>query len=37
MSDERYARGRERFLEIHDEKALRTVEGLGELGRWKEF
>ena len=33
MSDERYARGRERFLEIHDEKALRTVEGLGELGR----
>ena len=33
MSDERYGRGRERFLEIHDEKALRTVEGLGELGR----
>jgi 4-carboxymuconolactone decarboxylase len=33
MNDERYARGRERFLEIHDEKALRTVEGLGELGR----
>ena len=33
MSDERYRRGRERFLEIHDEKALRTVEGLGELGR----
>src|SRR6188508_1148656 len=31
--DERYRRGRERFLEIHDEKALRTVEGLGELGR----
>src|SRR5262245_50129475 len=31
--DERYRRGRARFLEIHDEKALRTVEGLGELGR----
>ena len=33
MDDERYVRGRERFLEIHDEKALRTVEGLGDLGR----
>lgn len=31
--DERYERGRRRFLEIHDEKALRTVEGLGDLGR----
>jgi 4-carboxymuconolactone decarboxylase len=31
--DERYRRGRERFLEIHGEKALRTVEGLDELGR----
>jgi 4-carboxymuconolactone decarboxylase len=31
--DERYERGRERFLEVHDEKALRTIEGLGELGR----
>jgi 4-carboxymuconolactone decarboxylase len=31
--DERYERGRERFLEIHDEKALATVEGLGDLGR----
>ncbi|MFL5791996.1 MAG: carboxymuconolactone decarboxylase family protein [Actinomycetota bacterium] len=30
--DERYERGRERFLEIHDEKALRTIEGLGDLG-----
>jgi len=30
--DERYERGRQRFLEIHDEKALRTVEGLGDLG-----
>jgi 4-carboxymuconolactone decarboxylase len=33
MDDERYERGRERFLEVHDEKALGTVEGLGELGR----
>ena len=33
MSDERYERGRERFLEVHDEKALATVEGLGDLGR----
>ncbi|HEY7667640.1 MAG TPA: carboxymuconolactone decarboxylase family protein [Actinomycetota bacterium] len=31
--DERYARGRARFLEVHDERALRSVEGLGELGR----
>ena len=30
--DERYERGRQRFLEVHDEKALRAVEGLGELG-----
>ena len=30
--DERYERGRARFLEVHDAKALRTVEGLGELG-----
>ena len=33
MTDERYERGRARFLEVHDEKALATVEGLGELGR----
>ena len=33
MSEERYERGRERFLEVHDAKALATVEGLGELGR----
>jgi 4-carboxymuconolactone decarboxylase len=32
-SDDRYERGRERFLEVHDEKALRAVEGLGDLGR----
>lgn len=31
--DERYRRGRERFLEVHDEKALAAVEGLGETGR----
>jgi hypothetical protein len=30
---ERYQRGRARFLEVHDEKALRAVEGLGDLGR----
>jgi 4-carboxymuconolactone decarboxylase len=33
LSDERYERGRERFLEVHDETALATVEGLGDLGR----
>jgi 4-carboxymuconolactone decarboxylase len=34
MSDEeRYERGRARFLEVHDEKALRAVEGLGDMGR----
>ena len=32
--DERYRRGRERFLEVHDEKALNAVEGLGDLGRY---
>ena len=31
--DERYERGRRRFLDVHDEKALAAVEGLGELGR----
>jgi 4-carboxymuconolactone decarboxylase len=31
--DDRYQRGRARFLEVHDEKALRAVEGLGDLGR----
>ncbi|HJX08451.1 MAG TPA: carboxymuconolactone decarboxylase family protein [Actinomycetota bacterium] len=31
--DERYERGRARFLEVHDEKALGAVEGLGPLGR----
>ncbi|MFN8234077.1 MAG: carboxymuconolactone decarboxylase family protein [Actinomycetota bacterium] len=33
ITDERYERGRRRFLEVHDERALRAVEGLGELGR----
>lgn len=31
--NDRYDRGRERFLEVHDEKALKAVEGLGDLGR----
>jgi 4-carboxymuconolactone decarboxylase len=31
--DDRYERGRTRFLEVHDEKALAAVEGLGGLGR----
>ena len=33
MDQDRYERGRERFLEVHDEKALGAVEGLGDLGR----
>lgn len=33
VDDERYERGRTRFLEIHDEKALATVDGLGDVGR----
>ncbi|MEA2556135.1 MAG: 4-carboxymuconolactone decarboxylase, partial [Actinomycetota bacterium] len=33
MESERYERGRARFLEVHDEKALATVEGLGDIGR----
>jgi 4-carboxymuconolactone decarboxylase len=33
MDDERYERGRARFLEVHDEKALTAVEGLGDMGR----
>jgi 4-carboxymuconolactone decarboxylase len=32
-SDDLYERGRARFLEVHDERALRSVEGLGDLGR----
>ena len=33
LDGDRYERGRARFLEVHDEKALRAVEGLGDLGR----
>jgi 4-carboxymuconolactone decarboxylase len=33
MEDGAYERGRKRFLEVHDEKALNTVEGLGDIGR----
>ena len=33
MTEDRYERGRARFLEVHDEKALAAVEGLGDLGR----
>jgi 4-carboxymuconolactone decarboxylase len=33
VTDDRYERGRARFLEVHDEKALGAVEGLGDLGR----
>ena len=33
VSEDRYERGRERFVEVHDEKALAAVEGLGDLGR----
>jgi 4-carboxymuconolactone decarboxylase len=33
VSDDRYERGRRKFLEVHDEKALAAVEGLGDLGR----
>lgn len=34
MSEDRYERGRRRFLEVHDAKALATVESLGDLGRY---
>ena len=33
LDGDRYERGRARFLEVHDEKAMRAVDGLGELGR----
>jgi 4-carboxymuconolactone decarboxylase len=33
VGNDRYERGRRRFLEVHDEKALAAVEGLGDLGR----
>lgn len=31
---DRYQRGRERLLEIHGERPLRAIEGLGDLGRY---
>jgi 4-carboxymuconolactone decarboxylase len=37
MTDEathRYERGRERLLEVHGERSLRAIEGLGDLGRF---
>lgn len=33
MDGERYERGRARLLEVHDERSLAAVEGLGDLGR----
>lgn len=33
VTDDAYERGRARFLDVHDEKALAAVEGLGDLGR----
>jgi 4-carboxymuconolactone decarboxylase len=30
---DRYERGRERLLEVHGERSLRAIEGLGDLGR----
>lgn len=32
--DDRLARGRDRLREIHGERSLATVEGLGDLGRF---
>jgi len=33
MDGERYERGRARLLEVHGERSLAAVEGLGDLGR----
>lgn len=33
MEGERYERGRARLVEVHGERSLGTVEGLGDLGR----
>jgi 4-carboxymuconolactone decarboxylase len=33
MTDDRYERGRARLREIHGERSLHTIEGLGDLGR----
>lgn len=32
--DTRYERGREKMLEVHGERSLRTIESLGDLGRF---
>lgn len=32
--DTRYERGRRKMLDVHGERALRTIEGLGDLGRF---
>jgi len=32
--DERYERGRRKVLEVHGERSLRTIESLGDLGRF---
>ncbi len=34
MGEDRYRRGRDRLLEIHGERSLRAIEGLGDLGRY---
>jgi 4-carboxymuconolactone decarboxylase len=33
MDDERYEAGRDKLREVHGEKPLATIEGLGDLGR----
>jgi 4-carboxymuconolactone decarboxylase len=33
MDDERYERGRDKLREVHGDRALSTIEGLGDLGR----
>jgi 4-carboxymuconolactone decarboxylase len=33
MDDERYERGRGKLREVHGDRALATIEGLGDLGR----
>jgi 4-carboxymuconolactone decarboxylase len=33
MDDDRYERGREKLREVHGDRPLETIEGLGDLGR----
>jgi 4-carboxymuconolactone decarboxylase len=33
VDDTPYERGRQKMLDVHGEKSLRTIEGLGDLGR----